>query len=64
MKKILVVFNGINAPWHILRFAVNIAKKNGSLVHGFFLMDREIKDPYPNDLALTETDVTRGTVIE
>ncbi len=64
MKKILVVFNGINAPWHILRFATNIAKTSDAVVHGIFLMDREIKDPYPNDLALTETDVTRGTVIE
>ena len=64
MKKILVVFNGINAPWHILRFATNIAKTNGSLVYGIFLMDREIKNPYPNDMELTETDVTRGSVSE
>ena len=64
MKKILVVFNGINAPWHILRFATNIAKINGSLVYGIFLLDREIKNPYPNDMELTETDVTRGSVSE
>src|SRR5687768_12222594 len=64
MKKILVVFNGINAPWHILRFATHIAKTKGSMVYGIFLMDREIKQPFPNDLALTETDVTRGTLSE
>ena len=64
MKKILVVFNGINAPWHILRFATSIAKTKDALVQGIFLMDHEVKDPFPNDLALTETDVTRGTVSE
>src|SRR5688572_7413137 len=64
MKKILVVFNGINAPWHILRFATNIAKTSGSLIYGIFLIDREIKNPYPNDMDLTEVDVTRGSVSE
>ncbi len=64
MKKILIVFNGINAPWHILKFATNIAKTNGAMVHGIFLMDHEIKDPYPNDLALTETHVNRDSISE
>jgi hypothetical protein len=64
MKKIIIVFNGINAPWHILRFATNIAKINGALAQGIFLMDHEIKDPFPNDLALTETHVNRESLSE
>ena len=64
MKKILVVFNGINVPWHILNFATDIAKRNSSQIDGIFLRDQEIVYPFPNDLSFTEIDFTRGSVTE
>jgi len=65
MKKILVVFNGINVPWHILNFAIDIAKKHLSQIDGLFLRDQEIIYPFPNDLSFTEVDFTpRGTITE
>src|SRR5215216_4768647 len=65
MKKILVVFNGINVPWHILNFAIDIAKKYSSRINGIFLRDQEIIYPFPNDLSFTEVDFTpRGTITE
>ena len=64
MKKILVVFNGINVPWHILNFATGIAKKYSSQIDGIFLRDQEIVYPFPNDLSFTEVDFTRGSVTE
>ena len=64
MKPILVVFNGINVPWHILNFAINIAKMHSSQILGLFLRDQEIIYPFPNDLSFTEVDFTRGTVTE
>jgi nucleotide-binding universal stress UspA family protein len=64
MRTILVVFNGINVPWHILNFAINIAKAHSAQIAGIFLRDQEIIYPFPNDLAFTEVDFTRGTVTE
>jgi hypothetical protein len=64
MKKILVVFNGINAPWHILNFAIGIAKTHLSQINGIFLRDQEIIYPYPNDFSFTEVDFTRSSTIE
>ena len=64
MKKILVVFNGINVPWHILNFATDIAKTYPSQIDGIFLKDQEIIYPFPNDLSFTEVDFTRGSVTE
>ena len=54
MRTILVVFNGINVPWHILNFAINIAKAHSAQIAGIFLRDQEIIYPFPNDLAFTE----------
>jgi hypothetical protein len=56
MKKILVLFNGINAPWHITTFALEVAKKNNSEVHVLFLKDVAIDYPYPSDITSVQKD--------
>lgn len=58
MKKIITLFDIANAPWHVLTFAIKIAKADGIPVTGVFLSERRTKTPlrypFPNDLALTE----------
>ena len=56
MKKIIVLFNGINAPWHITTFALNIAKQNNAEVHALFLKDEKISNPYPSDIKSAQTN--------
>jgi len=56
MKKIIVLFNGINAPWHITTFAINIAKQNDAEVHALFLRDEKISNPYPSDIKSAQTN--------
>jgi nucleotide-binding universal stress UspA family protein len=51
MKKIIVLFNGINAPWHITTFALNIAKHNNAEVHAMFLKDETNEYPFPSDIS-------------
>jgi nucleotide-binding universal stress UspA family protein len=56
MKKILVLFNGMNAPWHITRFALNMAKENNSEVEVLFLKDEATSYPYPSDITAVQED--------
>lgn len=58
MKKIIVLFNGINAPWHITTFALNIAKQNNAEVHAMFLKDESNEYPYPSDINSVQIDVS------
>src|SRR6476646_2666654 len=58
MKKIITLFDVANAPWHVLTFAIKIAKGDGIPVTGVFLSERGAKTflryPLPNNMALTE----------
>jgi len=56
MKKIIVLFNGINAPWHITTFALNIAKQNNAEVHALFLKDETPGYIYPSDITSVQKD--------
>ena len=56
MKKIIVLFNGINAPWHITTFALNIAKQNNAEVQAMFLKDEENPYPFPSDITSVQND--------
>lgn len=58
MKKIIVLFNGINAPWHITTFALNIAKQNNAEVHALFLKDETHEYPFPSDIASVQEDLS------
>ena len=53
-EKILVLFNGINAPWHITEFALNIGKENNSEVQLLFLKDEATGYPYPSDITTVQ----------
>jgi nucleotide-binding universal stress UspA family protein len=58
MKKIMTVFDVQNTPWHVLSFAIKIAKEYGSPIDGIFLRPRSGKQdfayPFPNDMELTK----------
>jgi hypothetical protein len=58
MKKILVLFNGINAPWHITTFALNTARQNDAEVYALFLKDERSGYPYPSDIDTVQSDAT------
>src|SRR5450432_1532144 len=58
MKKIIVLFNGISAPWHITTFALKIARQNNSEVYALFLKDERIHISYPGDMVSTEIKLT------
>jgi hypothetical protein len=58
MKKIIVLFNGISAPWHITTFALNIARQSNAEVYALFLKDERRKNPYPGDMESTEINLT------
>jgi hypothetical protein len=58
MKKIIVLFNGIRAPWHITTFAINIAKQSNAEVNALFLKDERRDNPYPDDMESTEINLT------
>ncbi|KAA9041172.1 universal stress protein [Ginsengibacter hankyongi] len=58
MKKIIVLFNGINAPWHITTFALNIAKQNNAEVQAIFLKDEENSYPFPSDITSVQNDLS------
>ena len=58
MKKIIVLFNGISAPWHITTFALNIAKQSNAEVYALFLKDERRNNPYPSDMESTEINLT------
>ncbi|HZH94378.1 MAG TPA: universal stress protein [Flavisolibacter sp.] len=67
MKKILTIFNGAHNPMHVIRFSMEAAKENGYSIQAVFL-DEESSTfdgyPFPNDLSLTEEQVTTETVEE
>jgi nucleotide-binding universal stress UspA family protein len=58
MKKIIVLFNGINAPWHITTFALNIARQSNAEVHALFLKDERTDITYPGDMKSVEINLT------
>lgn len=70
MKKIIVLFNGISAPWHITTFAINFAKQNNAEVHALFLKDEIMDYPYLSDItsvqkeASTRKERTDNTMLE
>jgi nucleotide-binding universal stress UspA family protein len=57
MKKILVLFNGVNAPWHVSTFAINFAKQNEAEVFALFLKDETYGYPYPSDIGSVQSDL-------
>ena len=61
MKKILVLFNGISAPWHITTFALNMAKSNNAGLHVLFLKDEVSDYPYPSDIASVQKSYSAKT---
>lgn len=62
MKKILVILNAGHIPQHVISSAIVIARKTSSFIHAVFLNDLkttpEFSYPFPNDLALTGTNMT------
>jgi nucleotide-binding universal stress UspA family protein len=58
MKKIIVLFNGIRAPWHVTTFSLNIAKQSSAELYALFLKDERRDNPYPDDMELTEINLT------
>jgi nucleotide-binding universal stress UspA family protein len=57
MKKIITLFDVQNTPWHVLSFAIKIAKQNSLPVTGVFLQYHKRSDqkyPFPSDLGLTK----------
>lgn len=56
MKKILVLFNGISAPWHISAFAMALAKENLSGLHVLILKDEVAGYPFPSDITTVQKD--------
>jgi nucleotide-binding universal stress UspA family protein len=62
MKKIITLFDVLNTPWHVLGFAIKIAKARKLPITGIFLEQRdpgsELKYPFPNDMTLTEDRLT------
>jgi hypothetical protein len=68
MKNILVVFHGINAPWHVLTFAITIAKKHEATLRGIFLSPLphtlDWKYFFPNDLELANPKLANEAVLE
>ena len=58
MKKIIVLINGISAPWHIITFSLNIAKQNNAEVYALFIKNERRNFPYPSDMESTETNLS------
>lgn len=56
MKNILVLFNGINAPWHVTTFAITIAKQNEAAIVVLFLKDKTMGYPFPSDIASVQKE--------
>jgi hypothetical protein len=58
MKKILIVFYPDVSPWHVITFAIKLAKQNSAVIHSVYLSekrDRINSDyPFPNDLSMAE----------
>lgn len=59
MKKIIVLFNGISAPWHITTFALNIAKQHNAAVLALFLKDDAADYPFPSDIKSVQKDYSK-----
>jgi nucleotide-binding universal stress UspA family protein len=58
MRKILIVFNGVGYPNHVMEFAMKLAANGASLLHAVFMkpmhVDESLQYPFPNDLSMTE----------
>jgi hypothetical protein len=67
LKKIVIVFYGPHNPAHVLHFAIVAAQQNSYHINGVFINDdeeRSVSYPFPNDLPLTEEQVTTETIKE
>ena len=57
MRKILIVFNGVGYPTHVMDFAMKLAANGASLLHAVFMkpmhVDESLQYPFPNDLSIT-----------
>lgn len=63
MKKLVVLNNNLHNTSHVLEFAIDQAKRYDYEIEGLFLdlEDTSSSYPFPNDLPLTEVDVTSGS---
>ena len=61
MRKILVVFNGVGYPTHVINYAMRLSATHSSLLHAVFMKPKHVDDtlqyPFPNDLSMTTDDV-------
>jgi nucleotide-binding universal stress UspA family protein len=61
MRKILVVFNGVSYPAHVINYAMKLSADHSSLLHAVFMKPKHVDDtlqyPFPNDLSMTTDDV-------
>ena len=67
MKKLLVAFNGATYSKELSSFALEIAGKSNSLIHGVFLSPTLLpvaQYPFPNDLPLTSLVTTEEMLHE
>ena len=58
MKTILIIFNGIRLPFHVIDFAISRAKENTSEIYALFLKGGHEQSKgyiFPSDLGSTET---------
>ena len=56
LKKIITLFDVLNAPWHVVSFAITIARENNLPVTGVFIRAgtrQGLKYPFPNDMGFT-----------
>ena len=65
MKKVLLIFNGINSPENVLSFIKKNLKTEGVQFHGIFIRklqrDQPYNYPFPNDLSATAVDYSIET---
>ena len=64
MEKIITLFNVLHAPWHVLSFAINLAKESGGNITGVFLSpsSKHKTYPFPNDMNLTEETLSEQMI--
>src|SRR5262245_29156388 len=58
MKKFMIIFNGINLPYHVIDYAINKAKENTAALSALFLQGKHEPSKgygFPGDLGSTET---------
>ncbi len=64
MKKILIIFNDYHMPASVVDYAIQLAQQRGATLFGLFVQSLEYHDDsyfYPNDMNLTDTDLTAAS---